>query len=193
MLAYGSNQSPEVLRHKYKSIENNWIIPVTRCSVDSLDVVFAAYITPYGAVPATLQVSHGTRISVFVTWLNEEQLAVMHCTERQGEVYDFGILRGAQIQLEGGYQLPFVFCYMNRHGALNLDGTPLRIRSIDCIRGILPPSDEAEVLDRLRQRFDPERQIDEFINMLIESADYRAQLQAQIARDAFRSHGLLEL
>lgn len=48
------------------------------------DIVFAARVSPTGAIPATLVESPGTRVCVKVTWLTDDQARVMDDSESIG-------------------------------------------------------------------------------------------------------------
>jgi len=88
VLAIGSNRSPEQLRDKY--LGAHWgEIPVVKARLDGFDVVYSAYITRRGYIPATLHVSPNTRVDVSITWLTPDQLAEMHTTEASGVIYDY--------------------------------------------------------------------------------------------------------
>ena len=98
VLAYGSNAAPEALFRKFGKYSlhgNDGFIPVLKvCVVENLrsftvlqgqlegfDVVYAALLTGYGSVPAALQASPGCACTVYVTYLTETQLQIMHRTE----------------------------------------------------------------------------------------------------------------
>ena len=59
VLAYGSNAAPEVLSRKLALSDQPVLVVPAR--LREFDVVYSAHISPYGAVPATLQRSPGPR------------------------------------------------------------------------------------------------------------------------------------
>lgn len=62
VLAYGANAAPERLRRKFAPY-GPAVIPVLRARLHDFDIVHAAHVSSYGAIPATLEPSprHGLR------------------------------------------------------------------------------------------------------------------------------------
>jgi hypothetical protein len=83
VLAHGSNRAPAQLLRKFgrDGVGREAELPVTPVWLSGYDVVFAAQFAGYGALPATLWPSPGTRVRVHVTWLTEAQRAIMDRTE----------------------------------------------------------------------------------------------------------------
>lgn len=88
VLAHGSNRAPAQLLRKFgrggqegEKPGREAELPVTPVWLTGYDVVFAAQFALYGALPATLWPSPGTRVRVHVTWLTEAQRAIMDRTE----------------------------------------------------------------------------------------------------------------
>jgi hypothetical protein len=79
LLAYGSNGSPEVLGRKLALSADP--VLVEPAWLHDFDVVYSAHISPYGAIPATLQSSPGTAARVAVLHLTPEQLRLVSATE----------------------------------------------------------------------------------------------------------------
>jgi hypothetical protein len=82
VLAHGSNQSewqlqPKRLNHDFGDDP----IYVQRVWLPDCDVVYAARITSYGVVPATLHQSQGAKVQLAVTWLAGKQPAAMDESE----------------------------------------------------------------------------------------------------------------
>lgn len=92
VLAVGSNASVQQLQRKFGG-KGGCCIPVSRAVLPHHDVVFAAYMTSYGSLPATVTRSPGTRVDVYINWLDSAQLDTMHATESVGSHTDFGTLR----------------------------------------------------------------------------------------------------
>lgn len=78
VVAHGSNRAPAQLLRKFGVTGE---LPVTAMWLDGYDVVFAAQFARYGAIPATLWPSPGTRARLHLTWLDAEQLRIMHVSE----------------------------------------------------------------------------------------------------------------
>ena len=87
VIACGSNRAPDRLAQKYGSTLPGAIIPVTRITLYDYAVCYAATVTRYGAVPATVTPWPGAHAELLVTWLTDRQLAIMNETEDLGVVY----------------------------------------------------------------------------------------------------------
>lgn len=179
VLACGSNQSPARLKQKFTNGEGP--ILVTKVTVDGLDAVFAAHIASYGAVPATLVPAPGTRVSLAITWLTPLQERVMHATEAVGVIYDYVRLVGIAAELEDGRRVEPVYAYVNRRGALRLDGSPRALAAVPAAGRALPALGEPELLERVRRLLAPERTLDEFIRENVADGDARARRNRALA------------
>jgi len=162
VLAYGSNQSPEQLRRKFKKI-NGAPIPVVRSQLADFDVVYSAHLASYGAVPATLHPQPGTRVSLSVLWLNGAQLARMHETEALGFNYDFGRFDGVALSMDGFGRLSRVFAYMSRRGCLMRGGAPIALDAVPARNRTLAALTQMETLALVRDRLAPGEKVDDFI------------------------------
>ena len=87
VIACGSNRAPDRLRQKYGAVLPDAVIPVTRVTLADHAVCYAATVTRYGSVPATVTPWPGARAELMVTWLTDRQLAIMNETEDLGVVY----------------------------------------------------------------------------------------------------------
>ena len=96
VIAHGSNRSPRQLARKFGETAE---IPVSRAWLTDYDVVYSAHMTRYGAIAANLCHAPGTRVEVWITWLDEAQLRRMHETELGAEIYRYGLLEGVAIAL----------------------------------------------------------------------------------------------
>ena len=97
VLAYGANAAPERLRRKFAPV-NQTVFPVLNARLHDFDVVHAAHISSYGAVPATIEHSPGTACDIAITWLDERELARMHETEFRRHTYLFGQLNNVRLE-----------------------------------------------------------------------------------------------
>lgn len=86
VIAVGSNRAPAQLARKYAG--HDVAVPVTRAWARDVDVVHAAHLAAYGAVPATLARSPGTEVELWITWLDPAALQIMDATEAVGVNYD---------------------------------------------------------------------------------------------------------
>ena len=115
VLAYGANAAPERLRLKYAPLAPA-VFPVVQAKLHGFDIVHAAHVSSYGAVPATIEASPGTVCDIAVTWLDERQLARMHETELRRRTYRFGLLRGIRLEPVLLPAAGAVSSYVGRHG-----------------------------------------------------------------------------
>jgi len=86
VLSVGSNRAPVQLLRKFGTAAT---VPVTPARLHDCDIVHAALIGYYAAVPCTAFPSVGTVVDLNVAWLDPEQLVQMHRTEGIGVAYDF--------------------------------------------------------------------------------------------------------
>ncbi len=166
VLAVGSNQSPDRLADKLAGLCDS-PLPVIRARVVDFDVTYSAHFSRYGAIPATLQQSPGTTVSVFVAWLLSHQLARLHETEAIGINYDFGRLDGIAVHM-GGLDAPdHLFAYVSRRGSLTDGGAPVSLASIPAHGRRWPAKDQMGMLTRARDRLAPGQDLDRFIDETI--------------------------
>ena len=85
LVSYGANASPAVLARKLAPLPEV-PLPVLRGELDDFDVVYSAHISPYGAVPSTLQHSPGTTAPVFLAFPTPEQQQLLAATEPNYEL-----------------------------------------------------------------------------------------------------------
>lgn len=159
VIAVGSNRAPAQLARKFAGMPVE--IPVTRLRAHDVDVVYAAHVAGYGAVPATLAASPGTTAELWITWLDGPALARMDATEAVGVNYDrvAVALRWA----DAGPRPPArALLYTARRGLLRLDGAPVALAAI--------PAEgrrfRAMTQERLLRRLHAERGADAFESWL---------------------------
>ncbi|MDF1722269.1 MAG: hypothetical protein P1U65_16475 [Minwuia sp.] len=115
VVASGSNGAPDRLREKFADTHD---VPVTYGTLHDLVPVFAARVTGYGSIPATLAVVPGARAGVHVTWLTDDQLEIMHRTESLGTGYAYCRLDGFAFEPTGAHPQAPLHAYISMHGAL---------------------------------------------------------------------------
>ncbi len=116
VLAVGSNRAPVQLTRKFTHQNISDEIPVTHGWIDNHDIVYSAHMTGYGAFPATLAPSPGTRVRIAITWLTPRQLGHMHVTESVPAHYSFQQLHGRDIDLDCGLSPDHVGIYQSVSG-----------------------------------------------------------------------------
>jgi hypothetical protein len=158
LLAYGSNGSPEVLSRKLALsadpvlVEPGWL--------HDFDVVYSAHISPYGAVPATLQRSPGTVVRVAVLHLTPEQMRVVSATEPN---YEPTQLADVRCDLAGGATRTDISAYLSRHGCLLIDGAEVALVAVPARGRRFAELSEPQVLEHVRATVCPEESIDAFV------------------------------
>lgn len=124
VLAIGSNQSPMQIARKYP--EPDWApVACERCVLEDFDTVYSAHITGYGSIAAALHPSPGTRVTLYINWLDDAQLERMHTTELGNENYAFSRLDGIRIMTELGLDMTAVHFYRSNAGTYAPDGAPV--------------------------------------------------------------------
>lgn len=160
LLSYGANAAPEALALKLASLPG-LEMPVLRAELDGFDVAYSAHVSPYGAVPATLVESAGTRAPVFVVYPNQEQLELLTALELN---YDLVTLSGVSCRLEGGTAVAELGAYRSKHGPLSLDGSAVALAAVRSLGRTLPELDEPTMLDRVRAHLEPDLDLEAFIH-----------------------------
>jgi len=158
LLAYGSNGSPEVLGRKLALSADP--VLVEPAWLHDYDVVYSAHISPYGAVPATLQRSPGTAVRVTVLHLTPEQLRLLSATEPN---YEASALADARCELAGGGVTTELAAYLSRHGCLLVDGAEVALIAVPARERRFAEMGEPQILEHLRATLAPEESIDSFI------------------------------
>ena len=188
VIACGSNRSPEQLHRKYRHLDGSVTIPVQRAWLADFDVVYAAHITRYGSIAATLQHVAGTSVEVSITWLDEPQLELMHGTEGRGHSYDYVRLSGLDLSLEsaadGGDRLGSAFAYNYRGGCLKHDGAPLALAEAEAANRPHPAMTQPEVQAHVHSRLAGGGDLDTFILENVTDADARRAREEHLAGDA---------
>lgn len=192
VIASGSNAAPAQLARKYHSYAPGAEIPVTRADLREFDSVYNAHITAYGSVPATLFPSPGTVLQTFITWLDEEQLTVMHATEQPGVNYHFAELRGLVLDVEGIGSLDAAFAYVSVVGCLSHEGAPVSLAEVRAHGRRYLARGQGEMQEVVRARTAPRSSLDSFIRENVEDHDLRRARSAALAETAhpFRHHDM---
>jgi hypothetical protein len=159
LLAFGSNAAPEALARKLAA-EPDTPLPLIRAELSNFDVVYSAHLSPYGAVPATLERSPGTAVPVFVAYPTARQRQLLSATEPN---YERHRLEGISCEAEFGATLEEVEAFLSRHGPLLLDGTAVALSAISARGRKLPALSETEMLERVRARLSPELSLARFV------------------------------
>ena len=184
VLAVGSNQAPAQLTRKF-GLDADAVIPVQRCTLKDFDVVYSAHIAAYGSVPAMLQAAPGVHVTLFVNWLSDEQLSVMHATELGAENYHYGRLDEIDLVLEeNGGPLESVHGYISRRGHVFHDENAVALAKVPATGRQWAAMTTAEMLEKVHAWLAPDHALEKFILRLIADTPYRRACIESLSADA---------
>jgi hypothetical protein len=184
LLSVGSNRAPLQLRRKFGEGVS---LPVTACILHDADIVFAASLSSYSAIPATACPCPGVAVRLNVAWLDPNQLATMHDTESVGHAYDYvrlndGLVDHGTRPKAAVFEQP-VFGYQSRAGVLERDGAPVAHSGISAEGRQFAEADEAEMLEWVQQLIGAELiPVEDWVMEMRESRSVRAPVKAALAK-----------
>lgn len=188
VIAVGANRAPAQLRRKLAALAGPQAAPVVRGWLTGFDVVYSAHFTRYGAVPATLCPSPGTRVEVAVAWLTDEQLEAVHASESLGRNYAFGRVADVALELEapfaGGRALDEAHCYVSRHGAVTHEAAPVGLSAIAARARAFAAFAQREAMSLARDHAAPGEALESLIPGLVADGELRARLNARLRENA---------
>ena len=162
VLAYGANASPERLKLKYSQLSSA-VFPVVKAKLIDFDIVFASHYSSYGSIPATLKHSPRTTVDLFVTFLEEGQLELMHQSELPGKRYVFGALNNIKVQLDGDEMLNSAFSYWAVCGHYSDIGQAIALSDVPAEDRRLKSWTQENMQSKARDHLDPDRSLTQFI------------------------------
>ncbi len=178
VLAIGSNGAPRRLARKFGA---DAVVPVLPARLRDHAVVYAAAITSYGSVPATLIEAPGATALVALTFLDERQLDVMNATEQLGRNYDLVALPGAIDVDEGGLDRE-VLAYRSRFGPLRVNGQAVRLAEVPTVGTRFGAAYQSGMLALLHHHFARPGEIyAAFVGDLVVSVARREEIMAGLA------------
>lgn len=177
ILAYGSNAAPEVLARKLALSDQP--VLVVPAWLNGFDVVYSAHISPYGAVPATLQRSPGTEVRVHVVYMTSAQVGLVAATEPN---YEAATVAGAVCQPDDEEPIPDPAAYLSRHGCLLHDNSELALAAVEANGRSFPEMSEPEVIEHLRATFCPDDSLDSFVLANVTDPGLSQSRTAQLPR-----------
>lgn len=152
VIGYGSNPAPTQLARKFNAnvVKPPVVIPVMKGTLRDFDVVWTPAFVPYGAMPATIAPSPGTKVDIWITWLDEETVKIMDGTEyalgTRRPLYALATLTNAEFEFDGPdpkSMLVYISCF----GPLTVDGSTLAVRAVPAQGRIFRPVNAAEALE----------------------------------------------
>ena len=171
MLAYGANRSLAGIARQLGTEAPSPPVVVTAARLDGFDVVYSAHVSPYGAVPATLQRRAGHAVDVHVLCLDDAQVAAIDAYEPN---YQRRRLTGISLRLDDGTTTESAEAYISLHGCLAIEGA-------DCP---IAERDQQTVLELVRDRIAPGEDLDDFILAGIRDPALQAARTAELRSDA---------
>ena len=189
VLAYGANAAPERLQRKFAPI-GQAVFPVLQARLHDFDVVHAAHISSYGAVPATIERSPGTVCDIAVTYLDERELARMHETEFRRHTYLFGLLSNIRLVPDLLPAMDTVSSYVGGFGHIAPEGEPLALAAIRAERRRFRTCSQTKALRTIQAMLGVPGPLDAFIQEAIDDDAIRrartALLRAQAQPFSYR-------
>jgi len=178
VLAIGSNGAPQRLARKFGA---DAVVPVLPARLRGYAVVYAAAVTSYGSVPATLMEAPGATALVALTFLDDRQLDVMNTTEQLGRNYDLVRLDDA-VDVDHVALEREVLSYRSRYGPLCVDGRPLRLAEVPTVGTRFGAAYQSGVLALLHHHFADSGEIyAAFVGDLVASSTRREEIMAALA------------
>ena len=165
VLGVGSNCAPLQLRRKFRKeaflqlglkFDKEDFVPVTAATLHNADVVFAAHLSSYCAVPATAVASPGTRVTLNIAWLDSDQFMIMNDTEDLGGVYDLigyekgMVTHGCRPDGDDEVFHQPIYGYEACNGVLGIDGGAVAHAGIRAEGRHLPEMDQTMMFEKLR-------------------------------------------
>ena len=178
VLAYGANAAPERLQRKFAPI-GPAVFPVLQARLHGFDVVHAAHISSYGAVPATIAPSPGTVCDIAITCLDARELARMHETEFRRHTYLFGPLRNIRLEPDLLPPMDTASTYVGGYGHIAPEGAPLALAAIRAEGRRFRTCSQTEALQAIQAMLGAPGPLDDFI---LEAVDGEAVRQERTAR-----------
>jgi hypothetical protein len=173
VLAYGANRSLAGIARKLGTDAPVPPVVVAAAALHDFDVVYSAHVSPYGAVPATLQPRAGHAVDVHVLHLDDAQVAAIDAYEPN---YQRRELLGISLRLVDGTALDTVEAYISLHGCLAIDGAVCAIAE----------RDQQTVLALVRDRLARDQDLDDFILAGVRDPALQASRTAELRSDAIR-------
>lgn len=182
MLAYGSNAAPVVLARKLALSDQP--VLVVPAWLDGFDVVYSAHISPYGAIPATLQRSPGTEVRVHLVYMTEAQVGLVSATEPN---YESATVGGALCRPDEGDPVVDPAAYISRHGCLLVESSEVALAAVEARGRAFPHLGEAEAIEHVRRATAPDSDTESFVLANVTDPGLSQARTAQLPRRPLRA------
>ena len=183
VLAYGANAAPERLQRKFAPVGST-VFPVLQARLHGFDVVHAAHISSYGAVPATIAPSPGTVCDIAITCLDARELARMHETEFRRHTYRFGPLRNIRLEPDLLPAMETVSTYVGGYGHIAPEGAPLALAAIRAGGRRFRSCTQTEALQAIQAMLGVPGPLDKFILEAVDDESVRQERTARLRAQA---------
>lgn len=167
VLAYGANAAPERLLRKFEPFGRG-AFPVLQARLHDFDIVHAAHISSYGAVPATIEYAPGTVCDIAITCLDERELARMHETEFRRHTYLFGLLSNVKLEPDLLPAMDSVSTYVGGFGHIAPEGEPLALAAIRAESRRFHTCSQIEALETIQAMLGVPGPLDAFVQEAID-------------------------
>ena len=195
VLAYGANASPERLKLKFSQLSPA-VFPVIRAKLIDFDIVFASHYSSYGAIPATLMFAPHTTVDLFVTFLEEKQLGLMHQSELSGRKYVFGQLNNIKVQLDGNEMLNSIYSYWTGYGHYSDKDQAIALSKVPAAGRQLKSWTQMDMQKQARDHLDPGKSLSNFILEHLKSETLRGRHSDKLSLFAkpfnYKAHRIIE-
>lgn len=182
VLAIGSNAARVQLERKFAGQDAP--VPVSSATLRDHEVVYGARLSLYGAAPASLCRSPGTKVAVHVTFLTGAQLETMDNSEGVGEHpprYRRAMVPAQYVDCGFPLELPSQV-YVADRGNLSLDGHMVALDAFPAAGRTLPSMTEREVLEAIASRF--QQTVESLVSLVTADMDFRAHVLEVLASEA---------
>ncbi len=195
VIACGSNGSPEQLIRKFTT-EAHKDVYVTRALLSGFLCTYSAHLTAYGSIPATIAPFPEHQTDCHVTWLDDEQLRVMHGSEALGINYRFSKLDQINLVTEFHPPLTSAFAYISLHGSLCIEGAPVEVAGIsNQTNAPIQRMTQAEIQNLTMSYLQTDNTLEDFVDRNINNAslrnDHTGRLQAVAQPFTFKHEHIL--
>jgi hypothetical protein len=177
MLAYGSNAAPEVLARKLALSDQP--VLVVPAWLDDFDVVYSAHISPYGAIPATLQRSPGTQARVHLVYMTAAQVGLVSATEPN---YEAALLDRAVCRLDEDETIVGPSAYLSRHGCLLAEDSEVALSAVQALGRRFASLSEPEAIEHVRATLCEADSLEAFVLANVTDPDLSQARSVQLPR-----------
>lgn len=172
VLSYASNVCPAQLKYKFNlNPKVNDVVIHLKGSIQDSDVLYAAAITKYGAIPAMLGPMKGNQCQVWLSFFDEKQLHQISLTEKH---YSLAVHTEKKVRLDSGYTPKECYAYQYNK-ALSINGTVYRYPDIPACGSSAREVWQAHMLQFMSGCFSMERE--KFIQKVKRDGNFRRRVQ----------------